>query len=483
MGLFDSLKAKHEEKKELKRQEEERKKAIAQQLIHEGLEFISQGLNDQAITKLTEAKNYSPEAVYYLAKLYKDQGDYKKCFELCDSSTFYVYIENVKAAELLAECYRYGIGTNRDRMMAYKTMKKCASVHHMHEGNNREEAIAELFLADCANEIYEEGYKVYTNAHKIIKINDLTKDPNYKDLETFAYDQNENNINKWKEKVDKHLQKAANSGDVESMILVAENSKRIPTIALDYYDKAFYAGCPKAAALKFWRFNNNWFQNLPPEDYDVYKLGKQLHTGSNLNDPDCVYAEALCYAKDFVGDYLGSNKSQYCKWVVSPYQPSSTKFIDGLKRAYELKCTHPGVQVMLAEYYAMGKIWNDERFDKKPMYEANDNVIDQVRAFEMLSTVWKELHQEFVANLTNIPNRHWYFKATYLLGMMYFDGRGTQKDFEKAKEILNARGNNNSITVNTELHAILTGLRNSLTDAKISEIDDFEKLLAWLNNN
>jgi hypothetical protein len=66
---------------------------------------------------------------------------------------------------------------------------------------------------------------------------------------------------------------------------------------------------------------------------------------------------------------------------------------------------------------------------------------------------------------------------------MYFDGRGTQKDFEKAKEILNARGSNNSITVNTELHAILTGLRNSLTDAKISEIDDFEKLLAWLNNN
>ncbi len=47
----------------------------------------------------------------------------------------------------------------------------------------------------------------------------------------------------------------------------------------------------------------------------------------------------------------------------------------------------------------------------------------------------------------------------------------------------NASGNNNSITVNNELHAILTGLRNSLTDAKISEIDDFEKLLAWLNNN
>lgn len=481
MGLFDSFKAKQEKKKEMKRQEEERKKFVGQQLINEGLELISQGLKDQAIAKLTEACNYTQEAVYVLAKYYKDNNEQKKCFDLCRDNTFYVYIENVKTAELLAECYRYGIGTERNRIMAYKTMKKCASVHHIHEGNKHLEAIDELFLADCANEIYKEGYKVYLNGRKVVKVNDLTKDPNYKDLETFAYDQNENNINKWKEKAEKHFKNAANSGDTESMILVAEESKNVPSISLDYYDKAYSAGCTKAAALKFWRFNNNWFQNLPPDDYDVYQLGKQLHTGSKLGDPDCVYAEALCYAKNFVGDYLDSNSNSYCNWVVSPYQPNSIKFIEGLKRAYDLKCTHPGVQVMLAEYFAMGKIWNNERFDKQPMYEEIENVIDQVRAFEMLNTVWQELRQEFVSDLTNIPNRYWYFKASYLLGMMYFDGRGTNKDIEKAKEVLNAMGSDHSITVNTKQYAILSSLRDSLTDAKITEMDDFEKLLEYLS--
>ena len=59
------------------------------------------------------------------------------------------------------------------------------------------------------------------------------------------------------------MEKAGKYGSAEAMLAAAKMNWSVPSVVLHYYEKAFEAGCHKAAALIFWRFNNNFYQNLP----------------------------------------------------------------------------------------------------------------------------------------------------------------------------------------------------------------------------
>ena len=160
MGLFDSFKAKREEKKELKRQEEEAKKALGEALLQEAREFMAQGIKTAAVSKYQEACPYNVNAIIELLEIYRQDDKLEDYFALCQKygSNWYLEWEIVPVAEALAECYRYGFGTAKNRPEAYKVMERCAKKRSLYDEASCGEA--ELFLSGCAQELYDDCVKI-----------------------------------------------------------------------------------------------------------------------------------------------------------------------------------------------------------------------------------------------------------------------------------------------------------------------------------
>ena len=89
----------------------------------------------------------------------------------------------------------------------------------------------------------------------------------------------------------------------------------------------------------------------------------------------------------------------------------------------------------------------------------------------MLKKVHEELKKVFLADVTDLESGYWYHKASYLLCMMYFDGRGTRNDVPKAQEVLRTGGTESSLEVTYEEKRRLEALREALKEAQSDTIE------------
>lgn len=222
------------------------------------------------------------------------------------------------------------------------------------------------------------------------------------------------------------LEELAQLGYVPAMMLLRTHMAN--HISYKYYMMASDAGEYQGAVNAYWRFLFLWFECSTPDNYNMGAICEGLHKGAIAGNVDCMFALSLCYSKDWiksVDDRMLSHKQ-------SPFPPSQEKIFYWLEKAFTQGCTNPGVQVLMAEYYATGKIWNDENFDKDPAYISEENCIDQKKAFELVEAVtqcdWPER-----TRLSPVPVNRWLAIAHYLLTMFYFDGYGTEQNVAKAK--------------------------------------------------
>lgn len=253
------------------------------------------------------------------------------------------------------------------------------------------------------------------------------------------------------------LQELAQLGHIPAMMLLAKSKDA--DISARYYMMASDAGEHQAAVKAFWRFINRHQQNSMPDAFDIKKVGERLRKGAEDGDADCMFALAMCYAKDFVGTYGTQYNYHPAK---SPFSPNQEKMIFWLKKSFEQGCKYPGVQVLMAEYYATGKIWNDFHFEKEPVYVSLEKCIDPKKAFAILEPIYQKLNMNFSYS----PERnHWYQAAKYLITMFYFDGFGTEPDSEKARACIHAGGEGDVLTVTSKEKDTLTAIRKELEEA------------------
>ena len=120
---------------------------------------------------------------------------------------------------------------------------------------------------------------------------------------------------------------------------------------------------------------------------------------------------------------------------------------------------------MLAEYYATGKIWKDSHYDEAPIYVQSQREVDLPKAYAMIEEMYGVLKKAFLADVLDLSNAFWYTKAKTLLGLMYFDGRGTEPSIHMAKVCLNCGGEENSISIPEDQVKSFEALRKALAEA------------------
>lgn len=222
------------------------------------------------------------------------------------------------------------------------------------------------------------------------------------------------------------LKELAQLGYVPAMMLLGAH--KIGEISYRYYMMASDAGEYQGALYAYWRFIPLYFESSTPDGYNMRAICEGLRKGAESGNADCMFALSLCYSKGWIESVDGGERSHR----VSPFAPSQGKMFYWLKKAFDQGCTNPGVQVLMAEYYATGKIWNDVNFDKEPAYISQESCIDQKKAFALIDAVMQGDWPEHTC-LSPISVKRWVSIAKYLLTMFYFDGYGTEQNVGKAK--------------------------------------------------
>lgn len=276
------------------------------------------------------------------------------------------------------------------------------------------------------------------------------------------------------------LEELAQLGHVPAMMLLGTH--KAGYISYKYYMMASNAGEYQGAVYAYWRFLALYFESSTPDDYNMKAVCEGLRKGAESGNAECMFALSLCYAKGWVESMVSVNAVSYMK---SPFDPNQEKMFFWLKKAFDQGCTNPGVQVMMAEYYATGKIWINENFDKDPAYISKENCIDQKKAFELVEAVlqcdWPER-----TRLSPIPVGRWLSIAKYFLTMFYFDGYGTKQNVEKARSsFLYFTGKKEgTLEVSVKDHSRLSALRKELKEAHNIEYNKLlDKMITDFENN
>ena len=440
--------------------EERRAKGI--HLLNEGRELQAQGNLDSAIEKYTEACDLSiAEAVMALAEIYEKRGEAEKYFQLLsekhtgagyNSDYFPVFFA-------YAKCYQNGYGTARNRQKAYQL-----ALDFKKKWEYSQDSIAfDCFLAECSRSLYLDSAKASQNSA-------LKDSPFYADVVTSVLE-----LTKWKFRSMDHYQAAADKGDIPSMVKTAEITKN-PETVYEYLMKASNAGHHAAAVRLFWRFIQAFEQHSTPDNFDMNAVVRRLEAGAEAGHTDCMFALAMCYAKDFVGSY-GIKYNLHP--VKSPLAPDQEKLLFWLKQAYDAGSSHPALLLLLAEYYATGKMWKNKFFDQEPIYQGDRSCVDPERAFSLLLQAHEKLAEKRPSEKDGTTS--WSDAICYLLGMCYFDGCGTAANEDAACTILNAQRISDGMEVDHETYVQLIAIREALKEAQPDNYDSFAKLLASLS--
>lgn len=442
MGLFQffsSLNNKRKVKQQERKLRQEQEQARIQQLLNDASALEQQGNDDAAEKIYLEICKKSPEAAISYLRILKRQNHYKDLFFYCETfKSLIIYNKGYSPAfRIQAECFRDGLGTEKNLEKAYKTMKKYLSY-----AKAERDASVHAFLGDCAMEI---GNKMIQNAF---------------DLDT------KNKALSWITTANLHLMKAAECGDIPSMLKLATDRRNDADTVFKYYNKAFHAGVYEAAAEIFWRFIHAYQQNLLPNSFNMEILVKQLTKGAEARNPDCMLALALCYSKGFVGHFgfrYGGTHTRYMLQL--PFSPNPDKFFYWLKKAYDSGCTDPSVQIMMAEYISMGKIWNRPEFNEPPSYVAKEFESDPKTALTMIEQAKQHLDMNS-ASLGDNPRRtYWYEACIYLLTALTLDCFGKKSDLKKACEYIGAEYNGVSLILPKYNYTKIISLRKALNRA------------------
>jgi len=262
---------------------------------------------------------------------------------------------------------------------------------------------------------------------------------------------------------------------VNQLLRAAKNPDR--EIAFSNYQMAFAEGGHNAASQMFWRFIvRNGLYSSAPQGFRMGELCSQLKQGAVAGDPGCMFALALCYSKEFfsTNDYRRS----YDGSMKSPLPPDPDKFFYWLKKAYESGSAHPGVHIMMAQYYATGKIWCHSLYTLTPSYQATYRQINQEKAFSILAPVYRQLNDAITTGY-DVHLSYWYQVCMPLIAMMYLDGRGTPADPRKAFACVGVgfSANSDALLVPTGKYARLRGARQALNEGIGAREDGHYKLL------
>lgn len=363
----------------------------------------------------------------------------------------------------LAICYKEGIGTRCNFHKAFYRMNS----YSLKTGDNSVEVL--WFKADCSlaqSKVLEEAKRGHLAPEEIIE--EVAEF-----MELLPGDQDKK-IQQW-QKDAAYYSKRANEADAESgdpdaiMRLAKLPENQGPTLFMKYHMMAAENGYYNAAATLFWRFIQDYHQNLPPDSFDINKVAAKLQEGADAGNPDCMFALAVCYARNFVGTFGVSASRNYP--VNSPYKPNPVKFMEYLKKAYDSGCTHPGVRLLMAEYYATGKIWCGYHFDQEPVYRAAKPEIDQYKAFSLLKPVFLDLRENLDRYEHKYPEKYyhytytWFQLARFMITICYFDGYGVAADIDHTLESFpyaSRMEDGEGISVTSGDHAILTAMREEL---------------------
>lgn len=441
MGLFKRSSSKDNDskkvsRKEQKRIEQEEKQAQLQSYLTQGQELEAKGKFDDALRMYYLSSELPKGAIKYL-ELLKKRVNSSLYFEKCCSfeSKYYKDIDFAPILISIAECYKNGYGTEVNIKKAYDTMQKYEYAMKSHTDSS-----VQLFLGKCA-------YELDLQDPNWIKYGDKGNIPDY--------------IN-YSPKVQIHFEKAADKGNVEAMLELAKSKDA--AVSCKYYKMACEAGSSVAASKMFWRFIDANAQHALPSGFRMEWLAEKLSKGANAGDVDCMFALALCYAKGFVGGfglpYAGTK-------ITSPYKSDQEKFIFWLKKAYNKGSKDPGVKLMMAEYYILGKIWRDNNFTSDPIYTQTAKEIDMSKGLKMLESIYKEMSKIDNMILIHTKRMDWFHACRYLLGMMHFDGYGTKVDIKKATEYVPMSPfiSKNEYITNGDNEYILIALRKHLFEA------------------
>lgn len=261
------------------------------------------------------------------------------------------------------------------------------------------------------------------------------------------------------------LEELARLGHVPAMMLLGAH--KAGYISYMYYMMASDAGEYQGAVYAYWRFLGMFFDSPIPSNYNMKTICEGLCKGAESGNADCMFALSLSYTEEWVQEVAGTSNYGYMR---SPLDPSPEKMFYWLKKAFDQGCTDPGVQVLMAEYYATGKIWINVNFDKEPAYISRENCIDQKKAFALVEAVLQNDWPERT-RLSPIPVNTWLWIARYFLTMFYFDGYGTEQNTAKAKtSFLYSTGEKeDTLEISIEDQRRLSALRKELKAARDKE--------------
>lgn len=262
---------------------------------------------------------------------------------------------------------------------------------------------------------------------------------------------------------------------VSELLQAAKNPDR--EVAFSNYKMAFAEGGHNAASQMFWRFIvRNGLYSSAPQGFSMKELCKQLTQGAVAGDAGCMFALALCYSKEFfcTNDY----GNYYDRSLKSPLTPNPDKFFYWLKKAYESGSGHPGAHIMMAQYYATGKIWCHSLYTLTPTYQAEIRQINQAKAFAILEPVYRQLDNAIRSGYDEHIS-YWYHVCMPLIAMMHLDGRGTSADPRKACACIGVGFNASSETLllRPNHYVRLRGVRLALNEAIGANDDGCYKLL------
>lgn len=278
--------------------------------------------------------------------------------------------------------------------------------------------------------------------------------------------QEKNCMDSYKEEL-RNIEDLAKLGYVPAMMLLGAH--KWEDVSYKHYMMASDAGEYQGVAYAYWRFLTSHFNNRLPDDFNMNAICEGLSKGAEAGNADCMFALSMCYAKGWVDAVAGTKLNGFTR-LESPFEPSSEKMFFWLKKAYDQGCTSPGVIVMMAEYYAMGKIWFNENFDQEPIYISDGKSVDQKKAFGMLEALMQEEWPE-QTHLMPIPVKKWHHSGKLLLTMCYFDGYGTQRDKRKAIDLYcyPFGEEHDTLEVTSKDHDRMTALRKELEESHTIE--------------
>lgn len=414
MGLFGNKEEKliKQQQKNKKLCEEGEKKYLKAQ------DLEAKGNTKKAKKLYKEASLSSPRvALEYAERLKKDEN-WEEYFNLCDDCHYLVSQRKEQGYfpfyKLTAECYFNGQGTTMNRPEAYDMMK--GSLYH---NDNEEDLETILFMLKCASGIVKDYRNKEYPDIAYLKRNDYAAVINEK---------------KWTDIKKKLEQKAASLNHKDSIKAMADSNDK--DASYKNMMKLANSGDYDAAANIFWKILP---MSILPKDFDSINMLAVLKEGAENNNAECMFALSLLYLRNFVDSCLRFD-AQAEKWR-NPVAYDEGKFVYWLKKANDSGCKNIIAKVLLAQYYAVGKIWYNHSYNEDAIYEIKEKEIHPQKAYNILE---KEITTE-PEKLT-----YWYHVGHRLLVAMLFYGYGTDTNVSKARELMNTFGSKTSMWVTEE---------------------------------